>query len=82
MVFSIRKDECAMTTGQIHTFLKHHLALIFEQLSVESGMEIVYSNRNLDRIAHDIEDYIGFTELPDVSVGDEFKVDEVMEQVS
>jgi hypothetical protein len=71
-----------MTTNQIHTFLKHHLALIFEQLSVEGGMDIVYSNKNLDRIAHDIEDYMVFCELPDVSVGDEFKVDEVMDQVS
>lgn len=71
-----------MTTDHVYTFLKHHLALIFEQLSVESGMEIVYNNRNLDRIAHDIEDYMDFSELPDVSVGNEFKVNEVMEQVS
>ncbi len=70
-----------MTTDQTHTFLKHRLALIFEQLSVEGGIEIAYSNRNLDRIAHDVEDYMGFSELPDVNAGDEFKVDEVVDQV-
>ena len=51
-----------MTSG-IHRFLKHGIGQLFEELSVESGTEIMYSSANLDRCASMIEEYMGLDQL-------------------
>lgn len=40
---------------------------MFEGMSAQSGLEIWFNDRNLDSIAHHIEEYMGFDRLPDVS---------------
>jgi hypothetical protein len=40
---------------------------MFRELTVQSGLEIAYSNRNLDRIERDFEHYMGFSELPAIA---------------
>ncbi len=71
----------ATTTQQIHRFLVSRIGMIFEELAVQTGLEIKYNDKNLDRIASDIECYIGFDRPVDLT--DEFDAyTDLLEQAS
>lgn len=55
-------------TQQIHRYLVSRIGLIFEEMSVKSGLEIPYNKRNVEHICSYIEQYMMFDQLPDSGV--------------
>jgi hypothetical protein len=68
-----------MTTQQVNSFIKHKIGLLFQELSIESGLEINYSNANLDHIATSIAEYMLLGQVPNIA--DDFPIEESMEAV-
>ena len=55
------------TTQEIHRFLTNRVSIMLEELGAKSGLNIWYNNRNVERIATIIEEYMGFDRLADVN---------------
>lgn len=59
-----------MTSHEVHDFLQHKIGQVLEELTIESGLPITFSNANLDHIATAIEEYMLLGEVP--GIVDEF----------
>jgi len=59
-----------MTTQQIHNFLTNRIGKLLEELTIESGLPITFSDSNLNHIATSIEEYMLLQEEP--GIVDEF----------
>jgi hypothetical protein len=54
-----------MTQAEVHSFIKHKIGLLLQELSIESGTEIMYNNANLERCAVLLEEYLGLEGIVD-----------------